>query len=975
MKRAIAAAFAVLALAAAKAGATNFTVSNGNSSGAGSLLDAINQANAGGAGPHTISFSYSGLISPTSALPALTQPTTIQPPTIGAVTLNGESAGAGVDGLTLSANGCAVKSLYVTGFSGNGIVVASNNNTIGGSGGERNVISNNGGSGVLVTGSSNSIFGNRIGTNPAADADNGNAGNGITIQGGASNTVDSDILSGNDGAGVAITGSTATGNVVQNCFIGINGAATAMLPNSVNGVLVDGAGANTIGTGNVISGNGGRGVLINGGTGGTDVIGNTIGTNIAGTAAMANSSHGVDVDNSPNTDVGIDALLGTANLISGNGGNGVYVHGASAAGTRVLGNTIGTRQDGLAALPNALRGVAVFGTSDVVIGDPVTGKDNTISGNGQDGVYVFSSSNVRIFTNEIGNGGGNTAVPNNGSGVRLDGTTGALVDTSLIGGNTAHGIHVVGGSGVTIVGNIIGATLDGNSPLPNGINGISLENTSGNIIGQPGAGNGNIISGNGGAGIALTNASSNTIDAAVIGLNVAATAALPNASHGVFLQGTSNDNQIGVFGSEATYIATNAGSGNRIRGSRIYSNGGQAIDLDRDGVVPFDGVTYNDPGDVDTGANGLLNAPVLRTTTTTTVTGRLRGAPNTQHTIDLYTNPGGCDKVGFGEGQVFLTSTTLMTDGSGSATFALGPWAAVSGTSAYSATATDPAGNTSEHSQCAIAGRRPAETLSLYVPVPDTPFQPPPAALTGSLYGVFGDNLPAAAIWIFAPGLTLPSGQTGSLVMGDWNGDGIDTVGIYASGGAFFYTNDVGPTGNWLGVWFGFAGKPVVAGRLDGGVAHDCVGVVDNADNWQGSGDTAFAMYWTCDLTPNTNPPKTALWIGLPIPTSGFGNIGPHQFVVGDFTGSGVQTVAIRRGNYFVWSNLAQFFDHADGTAVCGDWDGDGISSFGTYLQTGQFFRINDLQWHSGAIIEQRMGQPLGSGETSFPYSWRPGGS
>ncbi|HXT50724.1 MAG TPA: hypothetical protein VN811_06750, partial [Thermoanaerobaculia bacterium] len=91
-----------MALTGGALGATTFTVSNTNNSGGGSLRAAITSAN-GAAGPHTINFTVTGTISPTSALPALSQATTVQAQTIGAVTLSGTSAGAGVDGLTLAA--------------------------------------------------------------------------------------------------------------------------------------------------------------------------------------------------------------------------------------------------------------------------------------------------------------------------------------------------------------------------------------------------------------------------------------------------------------------------------------------------------------------------------------------------------------------------------------------------------------------------------------------------------------------------------------------------------------------------------------------------------------------------------------------------------------------------------------------------------------------------------------------------------
>ncbi len=967
----------LMALTGAALGATTFTVTNTNNSGGGSLRAAITAAN-GAAGPHTINFTAAGTISPTSALPALTQPTTVQPPTIGAVTLSGAAAGAGVDGLTLAANGCVVRSLIITGFSGNGIRVSSNGNAIGASGAQRNVISANGANGVLVTGSSNTIAGNLIGTDGNGSLDNGNASNGVHIQNVASNVVESNVIGGNNGSGVAITGAAATSNTIRNNFIGLRADATGTVGNSFYGVLVDGAGANTIGTGNVISGNGFMGVLVNGGAGGTDVVGNTIGCDIAGNTAFPNGSHGVEVADSPNVDVGGDATIGRANFISGNGGNGVFVHGAAASGTTVVGNTIGTRASGMSALPNALRGVAVIGSSNVTIGDAlVAGGDNTISGNGGDGVYFQGGSGNRVMTNTIGNGA-DTAVPNNGSGIYLDSTVNPILDTSLIGGNMSHGIRIAGGSGALVIGNVIGVTLDGNDPLPNGGNGISLEGTSGVTIGQVASGKGNTMSSNGGAGIAITNSSNTTIDAAVVGLNVFATTALPNLGNGVLVQGASNNNSIGTPAS-ASYVATNvgigvailSGTGNRIRGTRIFANGAQGIDLDRNGVAPFDGVTYNDPGDLDSGANGLLNAPVLLSSTVTTVNGRLRGLPNTQHTIELF-NSASCDKVGFGEGTTLLAVTTATTNGSGTVTFSIGPWAPVASNSSYSAIATDTAGNSSEFSQCVTPGRRPVETLALFSP--STPTNT--AGLTGSLYGVSGDPMPLAALTVYMPGIQL-GGQQGHWVMGDWDGDGIQTPGVYASGGAFFYTNSSVTTSSWTGIWFGYQNRQAVAGRFDGAVNHDCIGVIDSAP-WQGGPDTAFVMYWTCDLTSGPTPPKNGLWLGVPLGTSGFGEIGPHQFVAGDFDGDGVDSIAARRGPYFVWGGLAQNFGMPlaeYGNAVSGDWDGDGISTFGIYYQTEQFFRLNHLDWHNMNYTTQFLPSNHGMTEPLRPVSWRPGGS
>src|SRR6185436_10226508 len=455
------------------------------------------------------------------------------------------------------------------------------------------------------------------------------------------------------------------------------------------------------------------------------------------------------------------------------------------------------------------------------------------------------------------------------------------------------------------------------------------------------------------------------IDNTVIGLDISAASPIPNHSHGVFLQG-SNNNQIGPATAPSIFIASNdangvailSGTGNRIRGSRLSANGGIGIDLDRNGAFPLDGVTFNDSGDVDSGANTLLNAPILTSATTTAASGRLRGAPNLQHTVDLYWSPS-CDPAGFGEGMAYMTTTTVTTNGSGTATFAFSGWSAVAASSAYAATATDSSGNTSEFSQCITPARRPVETLSVFHTTAGT------AALTATLT----DPLPSAAVTTYIPGAPL-QGQQAYWVMGDWDGDGIQTPGAYGSGGAFFYTNVIVPTSNWTGIWFGLQGKPAVAGRFSGAVAHDCIAVIDSTP-WIG-GDTAFAAYYTCDLTSGTTPPKTVVWLSTPIPDSGFGNIGAHQFMAGDFVGNGIDTFATRRGPYIVWGSLAKYIGAPGtgyGTAVAGDWDGDGKSSFGLYYQDGSFYRLNDLEWHTDNYSIQHLGQPVSTPTTAV--SWR----
>jgi hypothetical protein len=65
-----------------------------------------------------------------------------------------------------------------------------------------------------------------------------------------------------------------------------------------------------------------------------------------------------------------------------------------------------------------------------------------------------------------------------------------------------------------------------------------------------------------------------------------------------------------------------AGSGYSSLRNPIYSNSGLGINLDHEGI-PYPNLTYNDPGDGDSGPNDLQNFPVLTSATPTSVTGYL----------------------------------------------------------------------------------------------------------------------------------------------------------------------------------------------------------------------------------------------------------------------------------------------------------------------------------------------------------------
>ena len=188
-----------------------------------------------------------------------------------------------------------------------GVLIASSSNEVGGStSGAGNLISANVGDGVHIVGvaaTRNQVEGNYIGIGPGGgfvfgQGDPGNLGNGVFIDNapdnivGGSSALQRNIISGNKGDGVLISGASATGNDVVNNYIGVDLAGISVLGNAGQGVAVFSAnnviGGAASGSGNVISGNLG-GVLISGPAAtGNEVQDNLIGTDLTGEADLGN---------------------------------------------------------------------------------------------------------------------------------------------------------------------------------------------------------------------------------------------------------------------------------------------------------------------------------------------------------------------------------------------------------------------------------------------------------------------------------------------------------------------------------------------------------------------------------------------------------------------------------------------------------------------------------------------------------------
>src|SRR5262249_30625509 len=293
--------------------------------------------------------------------------------------------------------------------------------------GAGNLISGNGTDGVLITGGSNQVLGNFIGTNAAGIAAVANLGNGINVQG-SGNTIGGtgsgagNLISGNSGDGLLIA---TSGNLALGNFIGTTAGGFHSLGNRANGIEVAGnnnmIGGTAAGARNVISGNAKIGVLISGGGGGNanQVLGNYIGTNAEGNAPVGNGGNGILITGIRNTVGG--TVSGARNLISANGSDGALIKGDN--GNQVLGNYIGTGADGIVRLGNSGYGVKIYSRG----GGAVRG--NLISNNSSGGVLVGIISNgITIRQNSIYANGPTNAGP----GITLDnGANNRVVAPSL----------------------------------------------------------------------------------------------------------------------------------------------------------------------------------------------------------------------------------------------------------------------------------------------------------------------------------------------------------------------------------------------------------------------------------------------------------------------------------------------------------------------------------------------------------------
>ncbi len=269
---------------------------------------------------------------------------------------------------------------------------------------DRNIVSGNGWSGIMLAGKAteNLVEGNFVGTDVTGSFAVGNLHRGIHLGLGAfANVIRGNLVSGNPDWAMAIEDHGSSYNAVLGNRIGTDATGTRAIPNGGLGVLLNAgvSGFNRVGgirpeERNLVSGNLQGGIVVM--TRGNLIRGNYVGTDVTGRNPLGNGEDGVRLSSSGNILGG--AVPEEANVIAANGSFGVSASGDHSV---ILGNHIGTDPTGLTAMGNARSGVSLGGRHSIVQGNVIAHTMTSAGFGSGSGVSVGPELDCTIRRNSI----------------------------------------------------------------------------------------------------------------------------------------------------------------------------------------------------------------------------------------------------------------------------------------------------------------------------------------------------------------------------------------------------------------------------------------------------------------------------------------------------------------------------------------------------------------------------------------------
>jgi len=286
---------------------------------------------------------------------------------------------------------------------------------------------NSRGPSIIIEGDKNAILNNQIFTS---------TGYGVSLLSGSEeNDVDGNMICGHAFDGIHLDG--ADHNVIDNNLIGLQPAYIPTVGrNQGNGIGAVGSDNNTF-QGNFVSNNAENGLLLSG-SDSNQILENTIGLDTERSLDLGNDGHGLLLSDSSGN-------LVAHNWMSGNGKDGLRITGSLSTGNLVQQNGFGTALS--VPIPNTQHGIALY--------------------NGAHHNTIGSSSDAELYNMVYGNGWSGIVVVN------------SLLGTNTIGNNYIfnqgfYGIHINNSPNNAIIAN----TVAGNGALGESA-GVRVENSSG----------------------------------------------------------------------------------------------------------------------------------------------------------------------------------------------------------------------------------------------------------------------------------------------------------------------------------------------------------------------------------------------------------------------------------------------------------------------------------------------------------------